>query len=482
MDSARMRQQHHRPHGPNAPRPRPSGRGGVLVVTSMMLFSMFFGAGNLIFPPVLGVGAGENFGAAILGFLSSGVLLPVLAVLAIALTGRDVQDLARRGGRAFGLLFPVLVYLSIGAFYALPRTATVSFSTAVTPLFGWDSWGSTATFSAVFFLVTFALAFDPNGIVDKLGKWLTPALIALLVVLVLTSMLALHGHPGPAEQEYSSHAFAGGFVNGYLTMDSLAALAFGIVVVSSLRTKGVPTGPSLVRGVSLAGLAAGLLLALVYVGLGLIGHRMPQGSSYSDGAALLAAAARQVLGPVGAVVFALIVILACLTTSVGLLGATSDYFAKVVPGVSYRWWAVVFTVVAFLVSTLGLETVIAIAGPIVGFLYPAGMTLILLTLVEALIEPLLGRRLHLAFVLALAVAVLWAALMTLDSLGWATDGVRPLIRWSPGYAQDLGWALPTLAATVLGGSLDLVRGHRRAVAADTASGAAVPAHRHAVDR
>lgn len=434
------------------------GSRGVVVVASMMLFSMFFGAGNLIIPPVLGASASEHFGPAVLGFLCSGVLLPVLAVLSIAVTGRDAQDLASRGGKVFGIVFTVLVYLSIGAFYGLPRTAAVSFSMTVTPNLGWDSWGATAAFAAVFFLVTLALAFDPNGIVDKLGKFLTPALIVLLVVLVAMGLASLHGTPGPVGEDFVQAPAVGGFVHGYLTMDSLAALAFGLVVVNSLVEKGVPKGPALVRGVSLSGVAAGVLLGAVYVGLGMIGRRMPDGQGFSDGASLLASAAQQTMGTAGTVVFGLIVLLACLTTSVGLLGATSGYFAKLVPAVSYRWWAVIFTVIAFFVSTLGLETVISIAAPIVGFLYPAAMTLILLTL----LEPLTRRRLNLTFVLALAVAILWAALMTLDSLGVA--GAGALISWSPGYAQQMGWALPTLAAAILGLVLDLVRGVPRTTA------------------
>ncbi|MFK0728485.1 branched-chain amino acid transport system II carrier protein [Rothia sp. BD8] len=441
-------------------RPRRTERTGVvIVVAAMMLFSMFFGAGNLIFPPILGASSGESFVPAVLGFLSSGVLLPVLAVLAIAITGRDVQDLASRGGRVFGVIFPVLIYLSIGAFYALPRTATVSFSTTITPNFGWDSWGATALFSAVFFLITLALAFDPRNIVDALGKFLTPALIILLVIMVVLGIANLHSDPGAATEEYASHPYSAGFLEGYLTMDSLAALAFGIVVVSALRQKGVPTGPALVRGVSLSGIIAGALLAVVYVGLGVIGHRIPDAAGYPDGASLLSAAAAQTMGRPGAWVFGLIVLLACLTTSVGLLGATSEFFAKLVPAISYRWWAVIFTIIAFLVSTLGLSTVIAIAGPIVGFLYPAAITLIFLTLVE----PLLRRRLNLTYVFSLTVAIIWSALMSADSLGWVSSWIEPLIGWAPGYEQELGWFFPTLAAAIVGYIIDLSRGAKKAV-------------------
>lgn len=432
-----------------------SGRGRLtLIVASMMLFSMFFGAGNLIFPPMLGAQAGESFTPGMLGFLVTGVVLPVLAVVAIAITGHDVQDLARRGGRMFGLAFPVVVYLSIGAFYALPRTATVSFSTAITPNLGWDSTPALVGFAAVFFLTALGLAFESTGIVDRLGRFLTPALLILLIVLITAGVLGLPHQGEPAVPEYRDHAFTTGFVDGYLTMDSLAALAFGIVIVSSLRYKGVPSGPRLVRGVSFSGVAAGLLLAAVYVGLGLLGQRVEGAQGYDDGATMLADAAAEALGRPGAVVFGLIVALACLTTAVGLLGATSEFFAKLIPAVSYRGWLLIFTVVSFLVSTMGLAAVLAVAGPIIGFIYPAAITLILLTL----LEPLIRRRLNLTFRFALAVAVVWAAAMTLLDLGWGTSVLEPAISWSPGFEQQLGWVLPTLAAALLGLVIDLARG------------------------
>lgn len=431
-----------------------SGRGSVLLVASLMLFSMFFGAGNLIFPPMLGASAGTNTAPALLGFLTTGVVLPVLAILAIAVTGRDLQDLADRGGRVFGVVFTVMVYLSIGAFYALPRTASVSYETGLEPHLGGESLLPAVLFSAVFFAVSLLLAFDPSGIVDRLGRFLTPALLILLVVLIVMSVVRLSAPvPSPTE-DYASGAYVTGFLEGYNTMDSLAALAFGIIVVASLRAKGVPDGPSLVRGVSLAGVIAGGLLAVVYVGLAIVGLRMPDAQSHGDGASILSDAAGMVLGGPGAIVFGLIVFLACLTTAVGLIGATSEYFSKLVPAMSYRAWAILFSVIAFLVSITGLETVLAIAGPIVGFLYPAGITLILLTL----IEPLTRRRLNLTFRFALVVAIVWAALMTLSTLGVAVGPIEGLIGWAPLHEQGMGWVVPTVVAAVIGFIADLARG------------------------
>ncbi|MFW0184026.1 branched-chain amino acid transport system II carrier protein [Rothia sp. CCM 9418] len=421
-----------------------------IFIAALMLFSMFFGAGNLIFPPALGAEAGENFIPALIGFLLTGVALPVLGILAIAISGRDIHDLANRGGVIFGVLFPVLVYLSIGAFYALPRTAVVSFSTAVVPIFGIDSLPAAALFSALFFGITFALCLHTGTIVDALGKVLTPLLLLLLAVLVILGISTFSGDAPAPTEKYGEHPLSIGFISGYLTMDSLAALAFGIIVVSSLQHKGIPQGRALTRGVSIAGIIAGVLLAIVYAGLAIIGAHIPQGRSFEDGAQLLSYAAEQTMGSWGASIFGLIVLLACLTTAVGLLGATSEFFAKLVPAISYRVWLVIFSLIAFALSTLGLSAVLMVAAPIIGVLYPAAITLIFLTL----IEPFTGKNLYWTFRGALGVAVAFASLSALNTLGWGSAIIAPLISWSPGFSQELGWAVPTLIAAVIGFVLD----------------------------
>lgn len=341
-----------------------------IMITALMLFSMFFGAGNLIFPAMLGAEAGTAFAPAIAGFVITGVLVPILAVVALAVTGRDLQDLANRGGRIFGLIFPALVYLSIGALYALPRTATVSYAMAVESNFNVSGMLPTLIFSAVFFGVSLILALNQTGIVDSLGKYLTPALVILLALLVILSLVQLTAPATAPAEGYTSGAFAAGFVNGYMTMDSLAGLAFGIIVIAALRDKGITDRGELLRGVTISGVIAGALLALVYIGLGLIGQHIDNGQGYKDGAALLSDAALQVIGRPGAVVFGLIVLLACLTTSVGLIGATSAFFNKLLPALSYRTWACFFTFIAFLLASFGLESLMSFAIPIITTLYP----------------------------------------------------------------------------------------------------------------
>ncbi|MGP6172679.1 branched-chain amino acid transport system II carrier protein [Corynebacterium sp. A21] len=427
----------------------------LLAITAMMLFSMFFGAGNLIFPPALGAQAGENFLPAILGFLGTGVLLPVLAIIAVALSGTDVRDMARRAGPVFGIAFPVLAYLSIGAFYALPRTGAVSYSTAIQPVLDTEGILASGIFNFIFFGIALALAYNPNAIVNNLGKFLTPVLLVLLVALVTLSVIKFDGTPGAPTEKWAEAPFPTGLIEGYLTMDSIAGLAFGIIVISALKYKGVPEGKPLVKATIWAGIIAGVLLAIIYLGLGVIGQIIPDAAQYPDGAALLADAALQLMGGPGQILFGLIVLLACLTTAVGLIAATSEFFETILPGVHYKVWAIVFALGSFALATLGLDTVLAIAAPVIGFLYPSAITLIFLSL----IQPMVARKLHFhwTFLLGVWVAVAWAALMTFNSLGWGASLIDPLISWSPLHAVDMGWVLPTVIASLIGVLIDVAK-------------------------
>lgn len=400
-----------------------------VLITSLMLFSMFFGAGNLIFPPMLGLSAGTNYLPAILGFLATSVLLPVLAIIAVVLSGENVKDMASRGGKIFGLVFPIAAYLSIGAFYALPRTGAVSYSTAV----GVDNALYSGIFNFVFFAVALALSWNPNGIADKLGKWLTPALLMLIVVLVVLSVAKLDGTPGEPSNAYAQQPAGAGLLEGYMTMDAIAALAFGIVVISAFKYQKVKK----VRTATVASaFIAGILLALVYLGLGSIGQ--VTNGEFADGTAILNHAALSTMGQAGRIIFVAILILACMTTAVGLISATSEFFNSLLPGIKYHVWATVFALISFGVATMGLDTVLAVAAPVISFIYPSAITLVFLTL----IEPLLFR-LKWTYLFGIWTAVVWALFMSIPAL-------NPFIDWAPLHSMSLGWVVPVLVASAIG--------------------------------
>ncbi len=434
-------------------------RTGLLIATSLTLFSMFFGAGNLIFPPIMGANAGTSFPWAMTGFLIGAVALPVLSIITIALSGTDLRDLASRGGRVFGIVFPGLVYLSIGAFYALPRTGAVSFSTAIAPLTGWSSSLASTLFNVVFFGVALFLSWNPRSITDSLGKVLTPLLLVLLVLLVFLSLANLPAASSAPTGAYVSAPLTSGLLDGYMTMDSIAALAFGIVVVTSLERTGGGIGAKMVRRTSVTALIAGALLALVYVGLGLIGHVMPGGQEYTDGASLLADAAQMTIGWPGQVVFGLIVLTACMTTAVGLIAATSEFFHRLLPVVSYRAWMAAFTVISFVLAAAGLNSVLAVAVPIITFLYPIAITIVFTTI---LTRPLRLTTPGLwAFRASAWTAAIWSGASAIAAAA-PLGQLRALLSVSPWQDLQLGWIVPTAVAFAVGLAADLAVARREA--------------------
>ena len=427
--------------------------GATIVIASLMLFSMFFGAGNRIFPPMVGVSAGTNFWPAVLGFLAAGVLLPVLAIVAVAISGRSVRDLSSNGGVLFGLVFSVMAYLAIGAFYALPRTGAVSMETAITPLLGWEGTMANGIFNIVFFLIALFLAWRPNTIIDTLGKFLTPALVGLLIILIALASISNGRDPQVPTEDYASSPMVTGLFEGYNTMDAIAGLAFSIVIVGSLRSKGFKTKKSLVNGTITAALVAGALLAAIYLGLAWVGQTIPNGQSYESGAPLLADAANLTMGTIGQAVFSAIVILACMTTAVGLITSTSAFFEMLIPKVKYHVWACLFTALSILFAFQGLDTVLSIAVPFITFLYPPAISLIALTLIQPMVKK--SVVFYWTYRLALWISVLWSALSVIATQGWGTEALDPLLSLAPGQSVDLGWIVPTAIAAVIGLVIDI---------------------------
>lgn len=425
-----------------------------ILIASLMLFSMFFGAGNLIFPPMVGVSSGTNFWPAIIGFLIAGVLLPVAAIVSIAISGYSVRDLAGRGGLFFGIAFSVMAYLSIGAFYALPRTGAVSMETAITPLLGWEGTAANGIFNVIFFGIALALSWKPNNVIDILGRFLTPALVILLIALITLAVTNYERIPGTPTEAYESSPLVTGLFEGYNTMDAIAGLAFGIVIISSLRAKGFGRGGTLIRSTIITGIIAGTLLAAIYLGLGYMAQTVPDGQSYESGAILLADSANLTMGTPGQTIFSLIVVLACLTTAVGLITSTSEFFNSLVPKISYHAWAIIFTVLSILIAFRGLEAVMAVAVPFIVFLYPPAITLIVITLVQPLVRKVVGF--YWAYRLALWVSVLWSALTTISAQGWGTNILEPMLNLSPGQDLDLGWIAPTFIAFIIGVVIDVI--------------------------
>ena len=443
------------------------GRPGTTLVTGLMLFALFFGAGNLIFPPVLGASAGDRLPAVMAGFLITGVLLPLVAVIAVSTSGEGILGLARRVGGRFGAVAPAAVYLSIGPLYAIPRVVTVAYELATRPVLELlgaapDRWTLPAH-AAGFLAVSVLIALRPSRLADRVGRWLTPALLVLIAVLCVATIAGDDVVERAASGPYAAAPFSTGLTQGYLTMDVLAATVFGIVVIQTLRSRGIGSTGRVVRATAAAGGIAATLLAAVYIGLAMIGART--GGAADDGTALLRSAASSALGPAGVIVFAAIVILACLTTSVGLLSAWAGYAYATLPRTTFSRHLIAGAGCALILSNLGLAVIIKIVAPLTLLLYPITITLVAATILDV-VAP---GRLRTAYTWPVAVAGVLGLVSALAEAGW--DAPSALLARSGAWNGSTGWIAPTLLALVLGAALDVRAGRWSTPASDMSDAA-----------
>lgn len=414
-----------------------------MVLVSFMLFSLFFGAGNLIFPPFLGQSAGSSTLPAMIGFLMTAVVLPVLGVVVVAKFG-GLDRLGQQVGTEFGIVFSVLIYLSIGPGLGIPRAASVPFEMAFVPYLPEGSNNAIwmAVYSLVFFLIALWLCLNPGKLVDRIGHYLTPSLLILLIVLFVGFLFRGQVSIAAPQSDYES-PFLKGFTEGYNTMDTIAALNFGLVIATTLGTYGFRDKKQIMRHTVLAGLCAGTILALVYAMLSYIGMCSSGVYAIADnGAQTLRAIVSQVFGTPGAVLLAAIFTLACLTTCVGLITSISQYFSTLFPRMTYRQWTVLLTGFSFLICNLGLNTILSISVPILNAIYPVSIVLILLGLTHRLWK-------HNFYVYPLVtggtaiISVIYA--LDMDGLSSLLSSALPL------YSEGYGWLC--VAAALLAVSL-----------------------------
>ena len=416
-----------------------------LLVVSIMLFALFFGAGNLIFPPFLGQNAGENTLPAMLGFLATAVILPVLGVVVVARFD-GLEKLGRHVGKRFALVFAVLIYLSIGPGLGIPRAASVPFEMAVAPYLPENANGTLwmLLYSLVFFLAALWLCLNPGKLVDRIGRGLTPALLALLLVLFVSFLFRGEVRVAAPQEAYRETPFLKGFSEGYNTMDTIAALNFGLVISTTLGSFGLTEKKERMRYTVLAGIFAGSILTLVYAMLSYMG--MCSSGTYEiqeNGAWTLRQIVYQVFGSTGAVLLAAIFTLACLTTCVGLINSISQYFSMLFQKVSYRAWVFLITFFSFLVCNLGRTMILSISIPVLNAIYPVSIVLILLGLSHRLwagnpyVYPV-------TVVGTGAVSVLFA----LGEAGVPLGALTSLLHRLPLYRLGFGW-LSVAAAMLL---------------------------------
>lgn len=420
-----------------------------LWAVGLMLFALFFGAGNLIFPAFLGQQAGSNWLSAMSGFLLTGAGLPLLGVIAIGYSGsRDVQDLASRVTPWYGVAFAAVLYLAIGPLFATPRTATVTFEIGVTPFIGPEhKTMALAIFSAFFFGVTYWLSISPGKLVDRIGKVLTPALLATIAVLVGYAAFNPMGELQAAQGGFADKPFVTGVLEGYQTMDALASLVFAIIVIDAARALGVRNRAQLLATTTVAGAVAAACLAVVYLLIGYMGATSVAGLGLQEnGAAVLSKTAQHYFGMGGNVLLSAIVFLACLSTAVGLIISCSEYFNRLLPAVSYKTFVVIFTLVSMAFANKGLSGIISISVPVLMLLYPLTVVIILLAFLNNWFGG--SRVVYVCTIFAtLVVGVLdaWKA-----AFSFAPETAALINSIFPLYDIGMGWLLPATAGFVLG--------------------------------
>lgn len=421
-----------------------------------MLFSLFFGAGNLIFPPMLGQNAGEHFWPAMIGFLLTGVGLPLLTVIAISLSGNGMQQLASHVHPVFGILFTIVVYVAIGPSMGIPRVANVAYEMGVSSFLPTAIRASSLAlfvYTVVFFAIVYWLSLNPSKLVDRIGNVLTPILLLSILLLFIKSVFTPLGQSGPVMQDYQASPIFKGFMEGYLTMDTISALAFGIIVVNAIRSKGVEDHKAIALATTKAGLIAATGLILVYVALGWLGVTSVSLGYAKNGGQLLTAIVQQLFGPYGLALLALIVTLACLTTCVGLVAACSQYFSTLFAKFSYKSLAGIICTLGLLVANLGLTKIIAISVPILLVVYPIAIVLVLLSLLHKYFG---GYRS--VYVGALIGAAMVSVFDGFKQANLPVTFVTSYFESIPFYNEGIGWLLPALAGAVIGFAIAKVTG------------------------
>ncbi|MBW7982110.1 branched-chain amino acid transporter carrier protein BrnQ [Enterobacillus tribolii] len=418
-----------------------------ILALGFMTFALFVGAGNIIFPPMVGLQSGEHVWIAALGFLVTAVGLPVITVVALAKVGGGVDALSTPIGRAAGLVLATVCYLAVGPLFATPRTATVSFELGIAPLTG-DSALPLFIYSVIYFSLVILISLYPGKLLDTVGHFLAPLKIVALAILGVAAVMWPAGSPIPATESYQAVPFSNGFVNGYLTMDTLGAMVFGIVIVNAARSRGVQDSRLLTRYTIWAGLIAGVGLTLVYLSLFKLGSNSASlVPDAQNGAVILHAYVQHTFGGLGSFFLAALIFIACMVTAVGLTCACAEFFAQYLP-LSYRALVFILGLFAMLVSNLGLSHLIQISIPVLTAIYPPCIVMVVLSF-----SLRFWRSASRVFAPVMLVSLLFGILDGVKASAWQ----HFLPAWTeklPLAAQGLAWLLPSLLVLVIAGIYD----------------------------
>lgn len=417
-------------------------------VIGLMLFSMFLGAGNVIFAPMVGQQAGTNTWIAMAGFLITGVGLVMLAIIALTRGGGTVEKLAGKVHPLFAVIFSVLLFLTLGPIYVIPRTTSVVYEVAINPLM--DGSSSKAffllLFSAFFIILTVALAWNTTKFVDRLGKIITPIFGILLLILIFKSIITPMGSIEAPQENYLSDIFLKGFKEGYYTMDVLAAFVFGGIFIKTISSLGINSEKEVSKIFIKAGLITIIGLIGLQVSMAWIGATSVNAIGYKDnGGEVLAQSAIALFGQWGIYIIGTVIILTGITTNIACLAAVSEYFERIVPSISYKKWLIVFASLSLIITNFGLNKILEYASPILLLLYPIAIGLIGLVLTNNLFKG--QRSVYVSTIIGIGVVAILDALKEANVF---PDTINSLFSFIPLFENGAGWIVTGLIGFVIG--------------------------------
>lgn len=419
-------------------------------LTGLLVFGLFFGAGNLIFPPVIGVLSGHQFTPAILGFVFSAVGIATFTLVVGLSTGRDYKELiSTLVHPIFAKVFLLALYLTIGPLFAIPRTASTSFSIGIEPLLSADQKSLVlALFCIVYFALTYWLSVTPSKLMERVGKLLTPLFSGMIVLLIILGVLQLPSHATnvtTAAYTTSIQAFGSGFLEGYNTLDSLAAVAFSLIALNTLKTFGFTSKRGYKRTIWIAGMSVALLFSVLYLGLAVLGNRfaIPAEFDGNVGTYVLSQMTQRVFGQPAQIFLAVMVIVTCMTTTVGLVVSISEFFKELFPKVTYKTYVRVFCVLGVCIANIGLSAIIQLAVPVLLLLYPITIALVVFIFTSQFIAvSRVAVRATMAFVVVLSIAQVIGSTFKVATLNSVLD-VLPL------NSIGMPWVVPVIIGVVV---------------------------------
>ena len=410
-----------------------------VILTGFALFAMLFGAGNLIFPPMVGYVVGDKWVSAAAGFFITGIGFPLLAILSSALAGKELDDFADKVSPLFSKIFNVVLILAIGPFLAIPRTGATAFELMLLPHLDGNNEIYKYSFLACYFIIVFLFSIKANAVIERIGKILTPILLIILAVIVVKGVFFPMGEPAAKE---ISNTFRYGFYNGYQTMDTLAAIIFSSIILKAIRNGRTLTAKQEMSFLSNSSMIAVCGLSIVYGGLLYIGATS-YGVLHSTGTTqLLTDIVNKLLGKEGNLALGICVAGACLTTAIGLTATVGDYFSGLLK-VSYEKIVIGTVILSFIFAGFGVDAIVKVSAPILTFLYPIAIVLIVLNCFKKYIS---SDKTYLGAVIGAGIIGFFEMTQT---LGINLQFLNKIYIKLPLQTFGLAWIMPSLIFAVL---------------------------------